>query len=315
MFRQIQEQLAVAILLATLGCLPARCQSAKDLTARLVPETPDSNLNGSFCFPPRSEACSGLITTDPQSAQDPSSDGAFKKSLKRFGKDQWGIYSAPLHRSNLKWDALFLAGTGVLIATDRLASRAAPQNHVNISQGISDAGLYGTSAAAGVLLLSSLATHDQHAREAGILSAEAFANSATVYGALQLITGRERPTDASGNGRFWQNNSLNSSFPSGHAVFTWSIASVIAHEYPRPWVKWLVYGTAAAVSVTRYTGREHFPSDVVVGSVIGYLIGRHIFLAHCREGLSEDCHPRKIRAAEQPLTFLASHFRLSGDFN
>jgi membrane-associated phospholipid phosphatase len=78
------------------------------------------------------------------------------------------------------------------------------------------------------------------------------------------------------------------------------MASVIAREYPRPWVKWLAYGTATAVSVTRFTGREHFPSDVVVGSVIGYLIGRHIFKAHCREGISADCHSRKITVADQP---------------
>jgi membrane-associated phospholipid phosphatase len=111
---------------------------------------------------------------------------------------------------------------------------------------------------------------------------------ATRCAALQLITGRERPNQGSGNGRFWRDNSINSSFPSGHAVFTWSIASVIAHEHPRPWVKWLVYGSATAVSVSRYSGREHFPTDVVVGSVIGYLVGRHIFSAHCQTELSKD---------------------------
>jgi membrane-associated phospholipid phosphatase len=132
------------------------------------------------------------------------------------------------------------------------------------------------------------------------LSAEAFANTLPVYLGLQLITGRERPNEGTGNGRFWRNNALNSSFPSGHALFAWSMASVIAHEYPRSWVKWLAYGTATAVSVARFSGREHFPSDVVVGSVIGYLIGRHIFQAHCKEGLSEDCHSRKIALADQP---------------
>ncbi|HXN95559.1 MAG TPA: phosphatase PAP2 family protein [Candidatus Acidoferrales bacterium] len=161
-------------------------------------------------------------------------------------------------------------------------------------------GLYGTSAAAGILWLSGMATHNEHARETGVLSAEALANTVTVYVGLQLITGRERPFEGSGNGRFWHNNALSSSFPSGHALFTWSMASVIAHEYPRPWVKWLAYSTATAVSVTRFTGREHFPSDVVVGSVIGYLIGQHIFKAHCREEISEGCHSRKISVADQP---------------
>ena len=298
--RHLHEQLAAAILLAAFGCLPARCQDAGDFAIRHVTRAPSSGLDRNVRFLPPSELSSGATFADPQSSRSRSSDGAFKNVLGRFRKDQAEIYSAPFHRSHLKWDALFLAGTGVFIATDRQASRALPGNHLNISRNISSVGLYGTSAAAGILWLSGMATHNEHARETGVLSAEALANTATVYVGLQLITGRERPIEGSGNGRFWYNNALSSSFPSGHALFTWSMASVIAHEYPRPWVKWLAYSTATAVSVTRFTGREHFPSDVVVGSVIGYLIGQHIFQAHCREGISEGCHSRKISVADQP---------------
>jgi membrane-associated phospholipid phosphatase len=300
LFRHLHKQLAAAILLATFGCLPARCQDAGNFAIRHVAEASDSQLNRSVCFLPRSELCSGPISADPQSTRSGSSDGALKKAVKRFGKDQADIYSAPFHRSNLKWDALFLAGTGVMMATDSNASRALPANHVSVSRNISNVGLYGTSAAAAALWLSGMATHNEHARETGALSAEAFANAVPFYVGVQLISGRQRPIEGNGNGLFWRNNALNSSFPSGHALFTWSMASVIAHEYPRPWVKWLVYGTATAASVTRFSGREHFPSDMVVGGVIGYLIGRHIFQAHCREGLSEGCHPRKIPVADQP---------------
>jgi membrane-associated phospholipid phosphatase len=284
------EKLAVTTLLAALGCLPALCQDAGNFAIRQVAIAPALRLDRNVCFLTPGELCSSPVFADPQSTQSRSADGTFKKALRRCGKDQAEIYSAPFHRSNLKWDALFLAGTGVLIATDRQASRALPGTHLDLSRNISSVGLYGTSAAAGVLWLSGLATHNEHARETGALSAEAFANAVPVYIGLQLITGRERPIEGTGNGRFWHNNALSSSFPSGHALFTWSMASVIAHEYPRPWVKWLVYGTATAVSVARFTGREHFPSDVVVGSAIGYLIGRHIFHAHCRDGLSEGCH-------------------------
>ncbi len=293
LFRRFQEQLAVSILLATFGCLPGRCQDAGNIAIRQLAEGPSSRPERNVCFLPSNELCAGATSADPLSTHSRSSDGAIKKTFGRFGMDQAGIYSAPFHRSNLKWDALFLAGTGGLIATDRHASRALPTNHVDLSRNISSVGLYGTSAAAGVLWLSGLATHNEHTRETGALIAEAFANAVPIYVGLQLITGRERPIEGSGNGRFWRNNALNSSFPSGHALFAWSMASVIAHEYPRPWVKWLAYGTATAVSVTRFTGREHFPSDVVVGSVIGYLIGRHIFQAHCRQGLSEGCHSRR----------------------
>lgn len=293
LFCHIQKRLAVLILLATFACFPVRCQDAGNFAIRQVAEGPGSRPTRNVCLLSASELCSGPISAEPQGTQSRSSDGALKKTFRRLARDQAEIYSAPFHRSNLKWDALFLAGTGVLIATDRQASRALPGTHINISRNISAVGLYGTSAAAGVLWLSGLATHNEHARETGALSAEAFANTLPVYGGLQLITGRERPDEGTGNGRFWRNNALSSSFPSGHALFTWSMASIIAHEYPRPWVKWLVYSTATAVSVTRFTGREHFPSDVVAGSVFGYLIGRHIFQSHCKHGLSQACHSRR----------------------
>jgi membrane-associated phospholipid phosphatase len=88
---------------------------------------------------------------------------------------------------------------------------------------------------------------------------------------------------------------LGSSFPSAHSSFTWTMASVVAHEYPKPWVRWLVYGTATTVSVTRVTGLKHFPSDVAVGGAFGYLIGQQVFNAHCVLGRSSSCRSSKKR--------------------
>jgi membrane-associated phospholipid phosphatase len=204
--------------------------------------------------------------------------------------DQRSIYAAPFQRRNLKWDLLFLAATGGFIAGDRYISRAVNPDHATVSQDISNVGLYSMAASVGGLFLSSLKTQDAHARETGFLSAEAFANTAVVLSFTQLIAGRERPTEGTGNGRFWQNNALESSFPSGHSSFTWTMASVVAHEYPKPWMRWLVYGTATTVSVTRVTGLKHFSSDVEVGGVFGYLIGQHIFNSHCVAGVSPSCH-------------------------
>jgi membrane-associated phospholipid phosphatase len=65
-------------------------------------------------------------------------------------------------------------------------------------------------------------------------------------------------------------------------MFTWSTASVVAHEYPRPAMKVLWYGIAATVSITRVTGLKHFPSDVLVGGTMGYLIALNIFHHHSK---------------------------------
>ncbi len=60
----------------------------------------------------------------------------------------------------------------------------------------------------------------------------------------------------------------------------WSAATVLAHEYPGPLTKFLAYGLATGISVARVTGRQHFPSDVLVGSGLGYLIGRQVYARH-----------------------------------
>ena len=218
----------------------------------------------------------------PPPANPPASDKGLVALIKRGAKDHKEIYSAPFRRQNLKWDALFLLAAGGLIAADKHVTGSISHENLSISQDISDVGLYSTFATTGILYLSGLVRKDEHAREAGFLGFEAFGNTLIVDAATQLITGRERPLEGSGNGRFWVNNAFDSSFPSQHSGLTWSMASVLAHEYPRPWVQLLAYATATTVSVTRVTGLQHFPADLAVGGVFGYLIGRHIFHAHSR---------------------------------
>jgi membrane-associated phospholipid phosphatase len=254
-----------------------------------LPDAPSAVIRTSFY------AARDLATSadPPQSSASASPDSSRDKFLTRWVKrglrDQADIYTAPLHRSGMKWTIGLPLVTAGLIAIDKHASGALPRNPSSASADISDVGLFATAGAVGVLLIDGKAQGDSHAFETGVLGAEAMANSGVVYAVLQLIAERERPLEGKGQGHFSQTSGLDNSFPSGHSIITWTAASSIAHEYPKPWVEWLAYGTAATVSVTRFTSLQHFPSDVVVGSTLGYLIGRHIFHAHCKVGLSAAC--------------------------
>lgn len=216
--------------------------------------------------------------------------GLISRSLRRGLQDQKQLYLAPFKRSNLKWDVLFLAGTGALLATDRQFSRALPTSHLDLSRNISNVCLDSTAAALIGLWAYGIKTKNRHAKETGELELETLANTFLVYTPMQFAAGRERPEEGTGNGRFWIHGGFNTSFPAGHPMFTWTMASVVAHEYPRTWVKLLAYGAATSVSAGRFLGREHFAADVFVGSILGYLIGAHIFHARCEPGLSEGCH-------------------------
>jgi len=62
------------------------------------------------------------------------------------------------------------------------------------------------------------------------------------------------------------------------------------------------YGLAAAVSLSRYTGRNHFLSDVLVGSAAGYGIGRYVYRTHHRSTTdSDDEEESRRRSKRFPL--------------
>jgi membrane-associated phospholipid phosphatase len=170
----------------------------------------------------------------------------------------------------------------VLFATDRQTAGelAEPGDHhsrLKLSADISKGGaFYTTTGIAGAFYLVGRASHNKRARETGILGFEALIDSGIVTSAIKLASQRPRPTVDDASGEFFDKGS---SFPSGHAASVWSLATVIAHEYGRhrPLVQIAAYGAATAVSLARFTGQNHFLSDVLIGSAIGYGIGRYVY--------------------------------------
>ena len=62
---------------------------------------------------------------------------------------------------------------------------------------------------------------------------------------------------------------------------SWALASVVAHEYNKNvWYPVTAYGLASLVSLSRLSGQNHFCSDVLVGSAMGWFIGRYVFKTH-----------------------------------
>jgi hypothetical protein len=120
-------------------------------------------------------------------------------------------------------------------------------------------------------------TNNDHLQEAGLLTGEAAINATGVAYLFKEMTQRQRPLQDSGNGDFFKGGS---SFPSEHSAIAWSVASVWAHEYPGWLSQTAAYGLASAITVTRVTARQHFPSDVIVGSALGWYFGRQVYRAH-----------------------------------
>ena len=62
-------------------------------------------------------------------------------------------------------------------------------------------------------------------------------------------------------------------FPSGHATVAFGIAYLIAAAYPDFWWAWTgAYLASMVISLSRIFVREHYPSDVIGGAIIGTLV-------------------------------------------
>src|SRR5215212_8774177 len=221
----------------------------------------------------------------------PSPQSLEKEFVKNILRDQKAIWTAPFHlqRVDAKW--MIPAGIGAiaLATTDRITGDeiAESERQVKASRIVSYAGsVYGLGAVATTFYLIGRKKGDYRARETGILSAEALINSMIVSGALKEITQRARPLDGRERSEFFDGGN---SFPSGHSMQVWSVATVIANEYhDRNLIKVAAYGIAGAVSVARFTEHKHYLSDVLVGSAAGYAIGRYVYHAHHRSRSGQD---------------------------
>jgi len=205
--------------------------------------------------------------------------------VRHIAEDQIHFWTFPtrLHTRDLKWIVPAAAGTAGLIASDKWVMQQVPNrpNQLSFSKSVSNYTLYSLIAAGGGAFLFGSVTKNDHLQETGLLSAEAAIDSTGVAYAIKAVTLRQRPFVTNEDGDFFSgrvsSNTLD--FPSEHAAIAWSIASVVAHEYPGPLTKLAAYGLASAVSMTRVTGQQHFPSDVVIGSALGWYFGHQVFRA------------------------------------
>ena len=228
-------------------------------------------------------------TPSPSPSPTPSAERQFLKNILR---DQRVIWTSPLRlqKDDATWLAPLGLATAALIATDRRTAGALHDNRLrlNISRDIGYLGSgYGAGAVAAAFYLIGRKENNPRLRETGLLGAEALIDGAIVLSALKLATARPRPRKDQGRGRFFHGGL---SFPSGHPMAAWSLATIVANEYhDRPMVQVAAYGLATLVGVSRFTGRNHFLSDVVVGSAMGYGIGHYVYRTHRDPALGSTC--------------------------
>lgn len=208
-----------------------------------------------------------------------SEDQKSNNLAKNILRDQKAIWTSPFVGSNerFKWMIPFAATSAFLMTRDNQWSQdyKPSESTLNWSNHVSEIGsayaVYGS--VTGFYLLGKV-SHNENLTHTGLVGLEALLNSTIVGGALKLATDRERPNSGDGDGSFWGGGS---SFPSGHSMAIWSIATAMVNARPRP-IYWhiIAYSIASSVSIARVAEEEHYASDVFVGSALGFFIGRYV---------------------------------------
>ena len=213
----------------------------------------------------------------------------------RFLHDEKDMWLFPVKLAEGKhWlpTAIIVGGTAVFIKEDPPLERKVRQTDI-----FTDYNKVLTSSVTGGLIAVvpagfyavSLLRHDSYGQGTSLLAGEAVANDAVLMIVLKAITQRARPSEFPPNGAyndtfFATRNSFfgnGSSFPSGHAMMSFSVATVFAQRYKQhKWVPYVAYALATAISFSRVTTGAHFPSDVFIGAATGFAIARFDVLRH-----------------------------------
>jgi undecaprenyl-diphosphatase len=118
-------------------------------------------------------------------------------------------------------------------------------------------------------------------RRIGVAGTAGWAAASTVDWAIKLAVQRRRP-----RARFSRSSTRSSSMPSSHAASAAAYAAAATTQHPAAAV---LAAPAATVAWSRLGTRQHFPTDVVAGLLLGVAVG-----------VGTGLIIRRVRPAERP---------------
>jgi membrane-associated phospholipid phosphatase len=201
---------------------------------------------------------------------DPMWDSPFE-SLGRQTTRDWGEGIGKLGRADV-WEPLLLGAGAIAVAGlfDARLDRTVQQNiNTQTVHGLDSLGKWLPVVAVGAAGLSALSESDKRLSNTGIAAIEAGATGLIVNAGIKYTVGRARPEDGLGTTDFDPFKRADASFPSNHTTVMWATVTPFAKEYDAPWL----YGVAALVNAGRIASREHWLSDTVASSLLGYALG------------------------------------------
>jgi membrane-associated phospholipid phosphatase len=190
----------------------------------------------------------------------------------------------------IDWLESAALGAGVVLGSAALDDRAfrTAHRHRN-SSWLRNGEKLGDALPLGAIGLSAIFAFDEsrpQLSDAGVAALEAGTAAFLASTGLKYAVGRSRPEAGEGRSAFDPGSSEDryQSFPSRQTAVMWAAVTPYAKEFDMPWL----YGVAALVNAARVGSREHWLSDTVAGSVLGYALGHLAWEARRDSRLGKD---------------------------
>jgi membrane-associated phospholipid phosphatase len=200
------------------------------------------------------------------------------ENLGRMTAQDWGRGADALDSSSAWKTALF--GAGIVLGSallDRRVSEYVDRHSGSRAMETLDGfGKWLPIAAIGGAGLAALSEQDRRLSNTGISAIEAGATGLFVNMGIKYAVGRARPLDEKGPADFAPFQRPDASFPSNHATVVWATVTPFAKEYDAPWL----YGLGVLTNAGRIASREHWLSDTVASSLLGFAIGDFFWQEH-----------------------------------
>jgi membrane-associated phospholipid phosphatase len=241
-----------------------------------------------FAIPSRTAA----QTTEPDQPPAVERPVSWKLLLPNLVSDQKRIWSSPARLvQGQGWipTAAVLGTTAALLTLDPTEAayfRRTATFHGSNNILTSNATAIGMIATPFSLYTIGLIRKDSKMQQTALLAGEAVADAEVLATILKDATSRVRPAGIPAGGNFsdsWFEGGSRfrgkGSFPSGHTIAAFSVATVISRRYGNHrWVPYAAYGMSALVGFSRLSLSSHFLSDVFMGGALGYSISRFTVL-------------------------------------
>jgi membrane-associated phospholipid phosphatase len=262
-------------------------------SSRVVGQTPEPDQTPPTGSPTSTPPQAPAPSPAPQSPPAVDRPISWKLLWPNIVSDQERIWSFPAKLvQGQSWvpTAAVLGTTAGLVALDPTEAayfRRTSSFHEFNTIFTGNATVVGTIAAPASLYVIGLVRKDAKMQRTALLAGEAVADAEILTTVLKDATKRVRPAGFPTQGNLydsWFESSGpllrgNGSFPSGHSIAAFSVATVVARRYGNHrWVPYAAYGMAALVGFSRLSLSSHFLSDVFMGGALGYSISRFTVL-------------------------------------